>query len=803
MRLFLLLCLLLPFAPSAQTLTQTVRGRVFDAETRAPLVGVNVLLADAEPPLGAVTDVNGAYRLEGVPVGRAAVRFTYLGYEPQTVPNVVVTSAKEVLLSLSLRESIQQLDEVAVRAAEVGAARNEMATVSARAFTVDETDRYAGSRGDPARMAASFAGVQGADDARNDIVIRGNSPQGVLWQLEGVPIPNPNHFNIPGTAGGPVTILNNKVLANSDFFTGAFPAEYGNAVAGVFDLRFRAGNDERHEFSGQFGFLGTELTAEGPLSKKRNSSYLATYRYATLALFSGLGIDIGTSAVPNYQDLNFKLNFPRTDGGEWSVFGLGGTSDVDILISDQEVPERNIYGQNDRDQYFSSRMGAAGVTYRRPLGERTFLRATLLGSTERVAAFHELVFRQVTPQQRYQIDSLVPLLDYVFQQHRAALGVLAYHKVNARLTLSAGANVDQYFFDFRDSLRNVVEGTPGYYQFRTRWNTQTGAVLAQPFVQAKYRLNEAVTVNGGLHAQHFGLNGSTSPFEPRLGLRWQLDPRQGMSLGVGRHSQIIPPYLYFYGPSTVGDTPQPHNRDVGLIRSDHFVASYDRALSHTIRLKTEVYYQRLFDVPVERRPSSFSLVNTGAGFSRFFPDTLVNEGVGRNWGLELTLEKAFSRGYLFLLTGSLFEARYQGSDGVWRDTDFNGNWALNALLTREWRLGENSVLQTGTQVTAVGGRRYGPVDLAASARQREVVFDDATRNTLQFRDYFRTDLRVSYRLNRPRVSHEIALDLVNVFDTENILTLTYAPDTFDPTTSPIREEYQLGFLPLFYYRVDF
>jgi len=229
------------------------------------------------------------------------------------------------------------------------------------------TGIVAGSRGEPARMASNFAGVQGADDSRNDIVIRGNSPSGLLWRVEGINIPNPNHFAIPGTSGGPVSIIRNDTLANSDFFTGAFPAEFGNGIAGVFDLKLRNGNNERHQRSLQFGFLGTEGLLEGPLSKKSGASYLITYRYANLWLFGKAGIDINTQAVPTYQDASFRFSFPLksrngTPGGRLALWGFGGTSTVDILVSEQSVADRNIFGQNDRDQYYTSRRFVSGLT---------------------------------------------------------------------------------------------------------------------------------------------------------------------------------------------------------------------------------------------------------------------------------------------------------------------------------------------------------------------------------------------------------------------------------------------------------
>lgn len=305
--LFCLLSFIFSLNIQAQV-TQTIRGKVLDKETKITLPGASVvLLGDSLNRRGVATDENGTFRLENVPVGRQSIRVSFIGYKEQTLSNIIVSSAKELVLTIELEESVAALKEIEITATKKDQPINEMATVSVRAFDVEETERYAGSRGDPARMASNFAGVQGSDDSRNDIIVRGNSPLGTLWRVEGVDVPNPNHFAIAGTSGGPVSILNNKVIANSDFMTGAFPAEYGNTVSGVFDVRFRNGNNEKYEYTGQFGFLGTELTAEGPISRKNGSSFLINYRYSTLKLFESMKIKIGTSAVPNYQDGAFKF----------------------------------------------------------------------------------------------------------------------------------------------------------------------------------------------------------------------------------------------------------------------------------------------------------------------------------------------------------------------------------------------------------------------------------------------------------------------------------------------------------------
>ena len=255
---------------------QTIKGTVVDQQSEIPIIGATVELLTADPIVGTTTDFDGNFSLNNVPVGRHSLRINYLGYGQVTIPNVLLTAGKESVINIGLEESIVQMEEVVITSkVEKGKAQNDMATISARSFNLEEVTRFSGGRNDVARLAGSFAGVAVADDSRNDIVIRGNSPTGVLWRLNGIPIPNPNHFSTLGTTGGPVSALNPNLLKTSDFLTSAFPAEYGNALAGVFDIGFRAGNKDRYEYMFQLAaFSGVEAMAEGPLGKgKKNFSW--------------------------------------------------------------------------------------------------------------------------------------------------------------------------------------------------------------------------------------------------------------------------------------------------------------------------------------------------------------------------------------------------------------------------------------------------------------------------------------------------------------------------------------------------
>jgi hypothetical protein len=692
-----------------------------------------------------------------------------------------------------MEELARKMDEVVVTSKKDHI--NEMAIISAKTFDVQETERYAGSRADPARMASNFAGVLGADDSRNDIIIRGNSPQGVLWRLEEVDIPNPNHFAIAGTTGGPVTILNNKTLANSDFFTGAFPAEYGNSTAGVFDLKMRNGNKDRHEFTGQFGFLGTELAAEGPISKTSGSSYLLTYRYSTLKLFEGLNIKIGTNSVPNYQDAALKLNFPIGKKANLALFGIGGMSKIDLIVSTLTEPSEEIYGESDRDQYFYSNTAIGGASLSYILNSTTYTKLVVAQTANDAGAEHIKVFRDAN----FEVDSLKDILDYRFITKSTVAHWYLNKKLSARQTLKAGIVNNFYSVNMHDSSRQYP---PSLQTWQHRLDHRGNTNLVQPYIQYKYRPTDALTLTAGLHAQYLSHN-HTKAIEPRAAARWRATGKDIFSLGYGLHSQMQQLYQYFaHHPWHTAD--QMHNYNMDFTRSHHIVAGYERTLSNVVRIRTEGYYQYLFNVPIEKRAgSSFSGLNQGTSFSRLFPDTLVNKGTGYNYGLELTVEKTFSNNYYLMFTGSLFNSQAKGNDGIYRSTDYNSKFVTNLLGGYEYKLGKNSTLLTGGKITFAGGRLYSPPDIAASNALGDFVAIDSLRNTLSFPNYFRTDLKVGVRINRKKLTHELAFDLVNVSGSKNILSLTYSPDLAAQGQYPFIKEYQLGFLPLFYYRVDF
>ncbi|MBL0308310.1 MAG: carboxypeptidase-like regulatory domain-containing protein [Bacteroidetes bacterium] len=358
-----------------------IRGHVLDKDSKYPMIGAKVVVIDTGAVNGTVTDINGYFNLR-VPLGRLALKVSYMGYKDVTVQNLLIIAGKEVNLNLEMEEKVNEMSEVVVSAKkENGQVHNEFAVVSARSFDVELTSRFSGNRNDPSRMASNFAGVSGANDARNDIIIRGNSPMGMLWRLEGIDIPSPNHFAGFGSTGGPVSMLNNNTLQRGDFITSAFPSEYGNALSGVFDLALRSGNKDKYEFMAQLGFNGIEAGAEGPFAKKKSqATFLINYRYSTLALFKLLKANFGTgTAVPQYQDLNFKIDVPTKKAGVFRFWGLGGLSQIELLGSsvDLSKPQRNLYGNENIDLYNKVRTGIVGFSHTYFINKKSYYKLML------------------------------------------------------------------------------------------------------------------------------------------------------------------------------------------------------------------------------------------------------------------------------------------------------------------------------------------------------------------------------------------------------------------------------------------
>jgi hypothetical protein len=776
--------LIIPPSFSQVYLRQTIRGTVTDRQSGAPLPGAMIVLPGTDPLIGTSADSNGIFRLERVPVGKYQVRVTFLGYSPWISDVISLSSGKESQLTVEMDEMVYTSKEIEVKAAfKKNEAINKMATVSIRSFTTDETNRYAGSYGDPARMAANFAGVTSGIDNRNDIIVRGNSPMGLQWRIEGMEIPNPNHFAAVGTTGGPVTIINDNLLTNSDFLTGAFPAQYGNTIAGIFDMKMRSGNNERHEYWGQLGWNGIELGTEGPFSKKSGATYIIAYRYSLLDIIHSLGIKL--SVVPQYQDLNFKVVIPTKKTGTFQITGIGGLSYIQLFDSEKSQVKWTFptHGENLAN---GSELGTLGIS------NTSFLTKTLRLNTS-LYAVGSKVYTQIDT---FSVTSPRPArwAGENSSEEKYSFSAMLTRKFSAKNTLESGLYLDWFHMHYSDSIR--VKNA-----FRNNTNSSGDMQLIRAYAQWKHRFSDLFSTTAGLFYQQLTLNKSMS-LEPRIGFDWIFDQRHSLNFGSGLYSQMQPRVIYFVENQMPDGSLVQTNRSLGFTRSVQVAGGYNYLLSDFLRFKTEVYYQYLYSVPVKATIPQYSLINQGHEFfvDRQYSDSLLNRGTGENYGVEFTFERFFNGKYFYLLTASLFNSSYRAYDNVIRSTSFNGNYALNAIGGYEFRVGKRKlgVLSLGLRATWAGGDPYVPFNVDESVEIHQPVPDWKRSYISHYPEYKRVSVRIGIKRNRKNLTMEFMIDLQYRTNYTNVYL-----QRIDVTTGQIYNYFKMGFFPMGTWRIQF
>ena len=776
--------LIIPLTPEPDKgmLQQTIKGRILDQDSKTPMPGVNVVLGSEGPVKGVISDINGYFRFENVSVGRHDLKFSSVGYNTRAISNFMVASGKEYVVSMEMEESVVNLSEVTITASNYKTETiNDIAVVSGRSFSAAEIETFPGSLSDLSRTVMSFPGVVSSNDGQNHIIIRGNSPKGLQWRLEGIEIPNLNHFADIGASGGGVSVISNNMIAGSDFLTSAFPAEYGNALSGVFDLRLRSGNNETHEQTVQLGLLGTELMIEGPLNKSTKTTYIAQYRYSTLRLAQRLGIPL--HSVPDFQDLSFKIYHPSKRMGVFSIFGIGGLS--------HETGESG-YDMN-------SNMATLGISNTYTINPSTYIKSVIAFSGWRY-----------TWDEESNIGTAESPVDHVWKTDvsdiTAKASVTVNKKINAKHKIKGGIIFEKAFNNslmgwHSDTLFKMYNdpANPGFGNLtfeHSYVDANEDASTLQAHINWKYHINNAFTLNTGVHFMQFYLNNNYS-LEPRLGLQWQPWPKHIFSAGFGVHSRKESMTLYS-GRLTLhdGTVIQP-NKDLELAKARHYVLGYNYLISEFLHLKTEIYYQNLYDIPAYPFPPYFSTINFDYGFEG---NILVNYGTAYNKGIEITLEKSFSDDSFFILNGTLYDSKYKNKPGEELHTKYDGTYAANGLIGREFKVGKNNqnVLSISTRCILIGGMRFLPADKERSiAEGREVSIWDYGFSE-KASDYFRIDLQFRFIRNKPKYTGEWSLDIMNVTNRKNMLV-----EYWDNGTQNFMKEYQNPIIPLLNYRIQF
>ncbi|MBL0066912.1 MAG: TonB-dependent receptor [Bacteroidetes bacterium] len=801
------LIILLSGFVKGQNLTQTVRGTIIDADSKLPLFGVVIQLSN-DRSIGTVTDINGEFRLEKMQVGRISLLLSYLGYESKTISDIEVNSGKEKVLELSMQESLLKLKEVEIKAIKnKGEALNEMSLISTRSISAEETKRYAGGLDDPSKILSNYAGVTASQNGQNDIIVRGNSPKYVQWRLDGVEITNPTHFGDQNAVNGGVSALNNSLLGTSDFSTGAFTPEYGDVLSGVYDVKFRTGNNEKHETSIGVGIQGTDLTLEGPFKKGYGGSYLINYRYSTISLLNKLHA-IKVDGDLNYQDGAFKIVLPTKKMGVFSMFGLAGMSDAsmtDVRADMISTPNNGTISAELTEDYDKSNyLSNYGINHTMPLSDKSFLKTTLSYSNEGIS---EDIFKiKTTKLYDDQGGFLTDSIGGRIQDYKSRIKNSAYraavtynNKLDAKNTLQVGAKYALLGYD--NALSRMPNNSNELFtvaDFTENINTISS------FVSWKHRLKENLTIVAGVHNMNVLYN-NKSTVEPRLQLDWKINSSSDLNAGYGKHSTMESVHNYFTKVKQADGSVLEPNKNLGLLKADHFVLGYEKRFGENIRLKAEAYYQSLYNLPVENlNTSSYATINEGIEFN--YVD-LVNKGTGKNYGIELTLERFFNKSYYYLINASLYNSKYKAMDGVERNTQYNGNYLVNVLIGKEFAnrgKKKNQTLNVNAKVFFGGGKRYIPLlrdangNLAVDPANNK-FWDNEKAYEKKFEDIYQVNISASYKWNKQKVTHELFLTINNITDANGKLS-EYYDEKVPGNVGNVR---QFGMFPNLMYRLYF
>lgn len=751
--LFVLFFFTQSFSIFSQEITQKIRGKIFDRETHIGLPGANIFVIGSNPFIGTTADIDGNFILDKVPVGRISIQISYIGYENYIVSDILVSSGKEVVLNIPLVESFASLREVVVKPDfEKDKAINKMATLSAKSFSVEDASRYAGGMDDPSRLVSSFAGVTPSTVENNEIVIRGNSAKGILWRVEGVEIPAPNHLAGLFSGGGVSTMFNSNMLSNSDFFTGAFPSEYGNALSGVFDIKLRTGNNTKREYAIQVGSYGIDFGAEGPFARGKNASYLINYRYSTYGLLQDLLPQV--TGLPSYSDLSLKLNFPTEKAGVFSIWSINGMGKIQYVNEKDTSKWKTNYDSYDYDIHYN--LTASGINHRKIIGNNSYLFSTIsFSATEYIN------------KNTYFLPDLkeIPVSDQNEIDYKYSFSSFLNHKFNNRHTNRTGLIVNriQYKYDVTANTDVANNDTSDFFV-----KSNDFAYYYQFYSQSKFKLTEKIDINSGLHFMLLNTNNKVS-IEPRIGINWELSENHKLSFAYGKHSKIEPLRIYLMEVKTdLGF--ETLNKKLKITKAHHFVLGYDWKISPNAHLRLEPYYQKLFDVPVIR-DSSFSMINYNN--EMYFSSQLISKGTGTNVGIDITLERFMKNGYYYMLTTSLFNSKYVGGDGVERNTKYNQNLVLNVLGGKEWQTKKNNTFSLNGKFTILGGRRYAPVDIDKSLSSQFVIYDNSKIFEEQAPTNYYIDISMNYTINKPKLSHSIILQIKNLLMQKEFLGHAY------------------------------
>ena len=771
----LLFVVVFPGDIMAQEFKQTVRGGVHNQASHEPVSGAEVVILKGTDPQGRTTsDSLGNFTLNDILPGRYKVTISSTGFETYE-EEALVLSGKEFVLDAELQESMQTLEEVTIKASTSSVESPGMHTIS-----IEKTMRVAANFFDPVRMVTSYPGVVAANDQSNAIAAKGYSPNGLLWRLQGLDIVNPNHLanagarnDKPAANGGGVNILSAQLLDKTDFYSGSLPVQYGNALSGVIDMNLRPGSKSKMEYTGQASLLGLDVAAEGPISKNKRTSFLANYRYSTVGLLSAAGINLGDEKI-NFQDLSFHVNSDQKRGGNLSLFGFYGLSSNKF----EHKPFAEWKEDKDRyDIYYGGNVFGAGITERFKAGNKvsvSFGSAVSGQYLDRNSQSNANLAVSNINSEGYSNDRIM-ISSFIQATTRIAAGSL----------LETGVRMN-YLNNFIESSGAETYGiAPDQNQVTYYSKTRLKGTLWQPYINWTQQWN-MWKLNAGVRYVEFSYNGSQS-VEPRVSVQRSFSKGSIIaSYGITSQWQSAEDYSALMAQ-------RGSNHVLQLTKAHQAAVDFRYALPGNVKLTTTVYYHQLMNVPASQ--GGYSTLNQWEVGSPGFM-SLLSTGKGKNYGVEALIEKRFYNQFYFMISGSAYRSQYR-MQNTYYDTRFSGKFTSSVQTGKEWSRNKNT-LGVHIRMLYLGGLREQRIDAFTSSVSGTTVYDSLNGYSQKLHNYFRPDLRISWRKSKPHATRTLSLDIQNVASIRNEAYHYY--DTF---LQQVKLKYQLGIFPVIVYRIEF
>jgi hypothetical protein len=770
MRPLLLIGLLFSVSASAQSLT----GRVVDAVTQEALPGANVAVLGADGAVlgGAATALDGTYQVADLPPGTYRVRASFVGYDPQIRTDVVVQPSRSTFLLFELREAALEGGEVVVRAGFFDDAPD--APVSAQTLGPEEIRRTPGGQNDISRSLLALPGVTSGVDTRNDLLVRGGGPSENAYFVDGIEVPQINHFATQGAAGGALGLLNVDFIREATFYTGGFPVRYGDAASSVLVIENRPGSPETLAGDITVGASETALSLDGSATERLNWTFSARRSYLQF-LFQLLELPIR----PAYWDFQSRVEWTATQNDRFVFFGLGAIDDFDLVPPDDgdfegtETAARVL--DNDQRSY------TVGTSWRRLVPGGFFTTAVS-------RSYQDFAFADVDEDGR-------DLLSNDAEEGAWRLRTDGDLRLSHTFTLGVGGGVSRETIETA-FFQRATPATP--FDEDLRFATDLGLWKGFGYAQLTTRLlRDRLALTAGLRADATDFLDQTAVVSPRVSATVDLTDRWEVSAAVGRFTQS--PELIALA---VRDARGAYvNRSLRWIDVAQVVGGLAVTPIPSLRVSLEGFYKDYSDYPVSASDPRVSLANLGGDYGIVGAEPLLADGQGRAYGAELSAQKRLTSRVYGLGAYTLAWSEFTGGDGIYRPSAWDVRHTLS--LSGGVRLG---AWEVGTRLTVQSGRPFTPFDLDASAVEyalsRRGVPDLDRLNAERTPAYARWDVRVDRRFALGRsINGVVYLDVQNVLDRENVFGVEYTEDPAEPDR--LRERTNVGRLPTIGFSLEF